>query len=80
MAGRSQPDWFRDFSEELKLILRLRDEAYSKWLGAGKQKDLHKFKEARCNAKRAVRRAINIWFQEKAEQTEKERFGWKKKV
>ena len=59
--------------------MRLRNKAYSKWLGAGKQKDLHKSKEARCNARRAVRRAMNIWFQEKAEQTERERFGGKKK-
>ena len=69
MAGRPQPDWFCE--------LRLRNEAYSKWLGTGRQEDLNKFKEARCNARRPVRRAKNIWFQEKAEQIERERFGGK---
>ena len=77
-AGCPQPDWFHDSLEELKPLLRLRNEAYSKWLGTERQEDLNKFKEARRNARRAVRRAKNIWFQEKAEQIERERFGGKK--
>ena len=70
-----QSDWFSDSNEELKPLMRLRNEAYSKWLGTGRQEDLSNFKEARCSARRAVRRAKNIWFQEKAEQIERERFG-----
>ena len=64
--------------EELKPLLRRRNEAYSRWLGSEKQDDFIVFKEARGSARRAVRRVKNAWFQEKAEEVEKERFGGKK--
>ena len=51
MAECLQPAWFHDFLEKLKPLLRLRTEAYSKWLGTGRQEDLNKFKEAKCNAR-----------------------------
>ena len=77
-AGRQQPDWFRDAMQELKSLLNLRNAAYSRWLGTGKQEDLIRFKEARRKARKSVRKAKNAWFQEKAEEIEKERFGGKK--
>ena len=77
-AGRSQPDWFRDSLEELKPLLELRNAAYSRWLGSGRQEDLVSFRQARGCARRAVRKAKNTWFQEKAEEIERERFGGKK--
>ena len=66
IAGHSKPNWFHDFLEELKPLLRLKNEAYTKWLRTGRQEDHSKFNVARCNARQAVRRVNNIWFQEKA--------------
>ena len=77
-AGRPQPDWFRDSLDELKQLLTLRNTAYSRWLGTGKQEDFTRFKEARGTARQAVRKAKNRWFQEKAEEIEREMFGGKK--
>ena len=78
-AGCPQADWFRDSLDELKPLLTLRNTAYSRWLGTGKQEDFTRFKEARGAARQAVRKAKNRWFQEKAEEIERERF-WGKKV
>ena len=55
-AGRYQPDWFRDSLEELKPLLELRNTAYSRWLGSGRQEVLVAFRQARGNARRAVRK------------------------
>ena len=77
-AGQSQPNWFRDAMQELKPLLNLRDVAYSRWLGTGKQEDLIRFKEARSEARRSARKAKNAWFQEKAEEIVKEWFVGKK--
>ena len=77
VATRHQPDWFRESLGELQPLLKVRNEAYSRWLGTRKQVDLTKFREARGEARRAVRRAKNAWFLEKAEEVERGRFGGK---
>ena len=74
MARCHQPHWFQDSVKQLKPLLTCRNEAYSRWLGTGRQEDLTKFREARGIAKRAVRRAKNIWFQRKAGEIERENF------
>lgn len=38
--------------------MRLRNEAYCKWLGSGRQDDLNKFKEVRCKTRSAMSKAI----------------------
>ena len=40
--------------------------------------DLSKFRQARSTARRAIRKAKNDWFQEKANEIEREKFGGKK--
>ena len=45
--------------------------------GDWESRGLNNFKEVRCNVRKAVRMATNIWFQEKAEQIKRERFGGK---
>ena len=77
-AGRLQPDWFKESTEALQPLLRARNAAYSRWLGSGRSEDLIKFKQARSAARKAIRKAKNDWFQEKASEVEKERFGGKK--
>ena len=57
--------------QELKPLLNLRNVAYSRWLGTGKQEDLIRFTEARSEARSFVRKAKNAWFQEKAEEIKK---------
>lgn len=74
----SQPDWFRESMEELKPLLQHRNDAYRRWLNSKKSVDLSRFKEARNASRRAVRNTKNRWFQEKAEEAERERFGGKK--
>ena len=51
---RRQPDWFQESLNKLKQLLNLRNDAYTKWLGSGKQADLTRFKMARGEARRAV--------------------------
>ena len=78
VVARRQPDWFRESLGELQPLLMARNKAYSRWLGTGKQEDLVKFREARGEARRAVRTAKNEWFLAKAEEVEREKFGGKK--
>ena len=75
---RRQPDWFQESLGQLKPLLKRRNDAYSRWLGSRKQADLTRFREARGEARRAVRSAKNAWFLEKAKEVERERFGGKK--
>ena len=69
---RSQPDWFQESLGQLKPLLTRRNDAYSRWLGSGKQPDLTRLREARGEARRAVRSAKNAWFLEKAKEVERE--------
>ena len=78
VAARRQSDWFRESLGELQPLLMARNKAYSRWLGTGKQEDLVKFREARGEARRAVRTAKNEWFLAKAEEVEREKCGGKK--
>ena len=75
-AGRLQPGWFRESIEALQPLLVARNAAYSRWLGTGRTEDLSKFQQARSTAKRAIRKAKNDWFQEKAREIEREKV-WK---
>ena len=77
VKGR-QPDWFRESMGTLKHLLQSRNCAYTKWLASKKGDDLERFKQAQIIARRAIRAAKNRWFQEKAEEAEKERFKGKK--
>ena len=77
-AGCHQPDWSQEFLSSLKSLLEVRNAAYSRWLGSGRQADLRRFRKARGTARRAIREAKNTWFLRKAEEIERERFGGKK--
>ena len=75
---RRYPDWFSENSQNLEPLFRSRNQHYSKWLGTGKEQDRQRFVKARSDARRAVREAKNSWFQEKAEEAQRGRFGSKK--
>ena len=60
----------------MKPLLTLQNEAYSRWLDNRQEEDLI---QARGAARRGVRRANNVWFQEKAREVDRDRF-WGKKV
>ena len=75
---RRQPDWFQESLGQLRPFLDCRNEAYARWLGSGMQIDLTQFREARGEARRAVWKAKNAWFPEKAEEVEREWFIGKK--
>ena len=77
-AGGLKPSWFQGSIVVLQLFFVARSAAYSRWLGTGRMEDLSKFRQARNTAKRANRKAKNDWFQEKAREIEKKRFGGKK--
>ena len=76
-VGCHQPDWFRESLSSLKPLLEARNAAFSRWLGSGRQADLRRFREARGNARRAIREAKNAWFLRKAEEIGRKRFGSK---
>ena len=77
VKGR-HPNWFRESMGTLKPLLQSKNCAYTKWLASRKGDDLTRFRQARITARRAIRAAKNSWFQEKAEEAEKECFGGKK--
>ena len=59
ISSRKQPDWFTNLLGHLQLLLALRNETYSKWVGTGVPADLVKFMKARGEARRAIR-AVKI--------------------
>ena len=75
---RRQPDWFQESQGQLKPLFKRRNDAYSRWLGSGKQANLTRFRKARGEARRAVRNGKNAWFLEKAKEVEREHLGGKK--
>ena len=44
-SGRHQPDWFWESLSSLKPLLEVRNAAYSRWLGSGRQTCLRRFRE-----------------------------------
>ena len=72
-----QPDWFQESLNELKAILRNRNDAYIKWLAMRKREDLVQFKEAGSVARKAIRQVKNAWFQANTDETQKQHFGGK---
>ena len=75
---RRYPDWFSENSQNLEPLFMSRNQHYSKWLSTGKEQDRQRFVKARSDTRRAVREAKNSWFQEKAEEAQRGRFGSKK--
>ena len=73
----NNPDWFGEAMGHLTPLLQERNAAYLRYLRSQRPEDHRKFKEARGRAKREVRRAKNRWFENKAQEVEKGRFGGK---
>lgn len=67
---RDQSDWFRERAGTLEPVLQQRNKLYAR---TQRREDLTKFRKA----SRAVCEAKNIWFQSKAEEVEKSKFGGK---
>ena len=74
---RHHPDWFRESADALEPVLQHRNNLYMKWLATGGPVDLQRFRQARGDARRAVRAAKNSWFQAMADEAQKGRFGGK---
>ena len=72
---KHQPDWFRESSDILNPFLQRRNDLYTTWLATGKAKDHDRFKQARGEARRAIRKAKNDWFVAKATEIERGSFG-----
>ena len=72
-----QPDWFRESEATVLPALQHRNQCYTKWLATRNPADLQKFQYARAEARRVVRAAKNTWFQTKAEEAQRGRFGGK---
>ena len=73
-----QPDWLRKLICMLKSLLQSRKCTYTKWLTSRMGDDLSRSKQAQKIAQRATRAEKNSWFQEKAEEAERECLGGKK--
>ena len=73
---RRPPDWFRE-SKNLKPALQLRNQLYNQWLASKSTADLQRFRKARSETRQAIRAAKNAWFQAKAEEAQRGRFGGK---
>ena len=78
MAKRHHPDWFRESANTLKPLLQHRNELYSRWLATKRTEDHLRFRRARGEAQRAIRKAKNDWFETKTEEAERQQFGGKK--
>ena len=74
---RRHPDWFCESAGRLKPVLQRRNELYTKWLATKCTNDLSQFRRARSECRWAIREAKNQWFQSKAEEAQKARFGGK---
>ena len=72
-----QPDWFQESLDELRLKLRNRNDAYTKWLATSKREDLMQFKEAKSVARKAIRQEKNAWCQAKANESQRQCFEGK---
>ena len=72
------PDWFHENADVLEPLLQKRNHMYSRWLSSGHSSDKLQFLNARRQARQAVRAAKNTWFQNNANEAQKERFGGKK--
>ncbi|XP_065886632.1 uncharacterized protein [Dysidea avara] len=72
---KHQPDWFRESSDTLNPFLQHRNDLYTTWLATGNAKDHDRFKQARGEARRAIRKAKNDWFVAKAAEIERGSFG-----
>ena len=75
---RRHPDWFRENIETLEPLFHKRNQLYAKYLSSKSETDRRSFAEARRLACKATTTAKNAWFQSKAEEAQKERFGGKK--
>ena len=74
--SRRQPDWF-DESRTLQPALQHRNQLYKRWLATQSTADLQRFRKARIETRQAIRAAKNAWFQAKAEEVQRGRFGGK---
>ena len=74
---RRQPDWFNESEAIIQPALQRRNELYRQWLCTKGTADLQRFCNARTEARRVIRMAKNTWFQSKAEEAQKTRFGGK---
>ena len=77
IEDRRHPDWFCESAGRLKPVLQRRNELYTKWLATKCTNDLSQFRRARSECRWAIREAKNQWFQSKAEEAQKARFGGK---
>lgn len=74
---RKHPDWFREKAATLKPLLEKRNKLYTKFLNSKKEHDKRAFTAFRTNVMKAMRDAKNSWFQNKAEEAQRGRFGGK---
>ena len=75
---KRQPDWFSESKATIQPALQHRNELYRQWLCTKKAADLQRFRSARREARRVIRMAKNAWFQSKAEEAQRSRFGGKR--
>ena len=76
-SKKRNPDLFRESESTIAPVLTHRNHLHNKWLSSQKQIDLREFREARSKARKVIREAKNAWFQAKAEEAQKSRFGGK---
>ena len=74
---RHQPDWFRDSATVLEPVLKRQHNLYTRWLATKRLADQLRFRQARGAARQAIRDAKNRWFQAKAVEAQRARFGGK---
>ena len=74
---RRQPDWFHEATNNLEPLIQKRNVLYGKWLASNSPTDLAEFRRARGEARQAVRRAKNSWFQAKADEAQRACFSGK---
>ena len=76
-ASEYKSDTTQESAMDLQPVLLRRNKLYTKWLVTKNSGNLRRFKKARGEAQRAIRRAKDQWFRAKAEEAERARFGGK---
>ena len=67
---RKQPDWFKEKGPQLKELINRRNLLFQGWLRSRINSDGQRYVLQRREVTKAVKKAKNVWLQEKAKEVE----------
>lgn len=67
---RRQPDWYKDSFDILQPLITSRNAQFAQWLQCKSHRNRQRYVDMRRTVTAAVRKAKNVWFQQKAKEIE----------